>query len=203
MAIGRPDGTRRCRIHHVHVAGRRSASVAPSWYPREIARRSESPLKEADDWCLSAAKLIHARQIAGKRYGDALKTVQYIEKLTGRLKEERQPPRGTTLLVDPAHKRQDLQMIGRAVRNNWDIPAHVLESLPAEVAEIIGTAKDPRTRIAAAKVLVAMFGQNQKAKPVTQRVKHTHTLKQTPVTDDMDERRSSLLKRLGENGEDA
>lgn len=55
----------------------------------------------------------------------------------------------------------DIKLMGQAVRQKWNVPDLILEKLPLHMARIAtDESRDDRPRIAAAKVLVAMFGQN-------------------------------------------
>jgi hypothetical protein len=55
----------------------------------------------------------------------------------------------------------DLKLIGAAVRQKWNVPDAVLEKLPTQIASIAADkGREDRARIAAAKVLVSMIGQN-------------------------------------------
>ena len=75
----------------------------------------------------------------------------------------------------------DLSMVRRAIRERWEIPAEVLRSLPAELAEMASDkGLDDRARVNAAKVLVTMHGQNQKDDPPVSHVEHIHDL--APIT---------------------
>ncbi len=76
---------------------------------------------------------------------------------------------------DGHHTRADIALVGRAVRQRWGIPPEIRTELPAAMRQIVnkesvtildswGVAievSNDRERIAAAKVLVAMEGQNQ------------------------------------------
>ena len=55
----------------------------------------------------------------------------------------------------------EIKLVGAAVRQKWNVPDVVLEKLPTQIARIAADDKrEDRARIAAAKVLVAMIGQN-------------------------------------------
>jgi hypothetical protein len=55
----------------------------------------------------------------------------------------------------------EIKLVGAAVRQKWNVPDVVLEKLPTQIARIaIDEKREDRARIAAAKVLVAMIGQN-------------------------------------------
>lgn len=55
----------------------------------------------------------------------------------------------------------EIKLVGTAVRQKWNVPDVVLEKLPTQIARIAADDKrEDRARIAAAKVLVAMIGQN-------------------------------------------
>ena len=58
-------------------------------------------------------------------------------------------------------EQSDLKLLGQAVRQKWNVPDLVLEKLPTQIARIAADEKrEDRARIAAAKVLVSMIGQN-------------------------------------------
>ncbi len=67
---------------------------------------------------------------------------------------------GDSELVSPTRPIPDLKMIRRAIINQWDIPAHVYETLPRQVTDILNGADGVRERIAAAKLLVTMHKDN-------------------------------------------
>lgn len=62
---------------------------------------------------------------------------------------------------DGHHTRGDLKMMASAVNRRWIIPKNVKEEMPAVIGTIALTSDSERERIAAAKVIVAMEGQNQ------------------------------------------
>jgi hypothetical protein len=68
----------------------------------------------------------------------------------------------TTILTDPHHSKADARMIAMAIKRGWTIPDSVLESLPKVLAGLVVKSADERTKVAAAKVLVSMHGQNQR-----------------------------------------
>ena len=63
--------------------------------------------------------------------------------------------------IDPANGTRDVRMIARAVRQKWDIDPRLFASLPASLCLIALDPKKPdRARLAAARSLIAMHGQN-------------------------------------------
>ena len=102
-----------------------------------------------------------------------------------------------TILTDAHHRRSDLRMIGMAIRRGWKIPETIMEQLPEVLANLATKSEDDRTRIGAARVLVAMHGQNQNEEPVTKYVEHHHAHELGPVTGEtIDERRARLHQQL-------
>jgi len=66
------------------------------------------------------------------------------------------------LLSDPKFRRADLALVRRAIQARWNIPEHLRSLVPEAMAEILASpASEARDRIGAAKVVVAMEGQNQ------------------------------------------
>ena len=64
--------------------------------------------------------------------------------------------------VDPRTSGQDLRLIGAAVRKGWVIRDEVMSRLPDAMSMLaLDSKRDDRTRINAARVLVAMHGQNE------------------------------------------
>ena len=64
--------------------------------------------------------------------------------------------------VDPRTSGQDLRLIGAAVRKGWVIREEVMTRLPDAMSMLaLDSRRDDRTRINAARVLVAMHGQNE------------------------------------------
>ena len=58
-------------------------------------------------------------------------------------------------------EQSDIKLIGQAVRQRWNVPDLVLDKLPTQIARIAADERrEDRARIAAAKVLVSMIGQN-------------------------------------------
>ena len=109
----------------------------------------------------------------------------------------------TPELIDPNHQSRDARLINRAIKHGWEIPEHIRQSLPAEMAKILTTATDNRDKISAGKVLVTMMGQNIRAKPPTKRHKHEHRVEAAPITEaNFDERKRQLSERLAGIGDD-
>lgn len=63
--------------------------------------------------------------------------------------------------TDGHHSRGDLRMIGRAVRERWDLPPGTADVVPQVMLGIVEKCEEDRERIAAARVIVTMMGQNQ------------------------------------------
>lgn len=57
--------------------------------------------------------------------------------------------------------REDLAMIGRAIRAEWKIPQTVLDALPSQIAKMFVEQKSPRAKMAAARLLVLMQSENR------------------------------------------
>ncbi len=77
----------------------------------------------------------------------------------------------------------------------WVIPEDLFTKLPLAMAEIAINGDCLRDRIAAAKVVAAMHGQNQKDDPATIPHEHRHTLT-------LEQRRQGILARIGSCGDD-
>lgn len=94
-----------------------------------------------------------------------------------------------------------VNLIGRAIRERWELPEQLYRILPLELLRLV-TARDklgnpieqPRTRVAAARVLAVLHGQNQKADPAPQTHIHAHAHAVTIQT--ADDRRAAFLARL-------
>jgi hypothetical protein len=79
-----------------------------------------------------------------------------------------------TPVLSPSTSREDAKLVGLAVRKGWKLPEGVMERLPQAMADVAFTKKGThRNRIAAARVLVSMHGQNQADDPAPQ--KHEHS----------------------------
>lgn len=103
----------------------------------------------------------------------------------------------TELLTDPGHTRSDLRQIESAIRKGWVIPDMVLDALPKTMA-VIALKGKPRDQVAAAKVLLAMKGQNDEYEQPRQ-IEHHHTHDIGPVTaDNLAEHKRRLLAELGQ-----
>jgi hypothetical protein len=75
--------------------------------------------------------------------------------------------------LDPASQTSDTRILGQAVRQGWRLPEGIMERLPAAMfAVVTGKRTSHRNKIAAARVLVAMHGQNQADNPTPQRYSH-------------------------------
>jgi hypothetical protein len=65
---------------------------------------------------------------------------------------------------DRHHVRENMRMIGQAIRKGWNIPDSALDQLPAEVLEIWKNQHIPLlVRMKALETYVRMYGQNLKA----------------------------------------
>ena len=107
----------------------------------------------------------------------------------------------TTLLADPKTVKADARMVAMAVKRGWNIPTDLLETLPTVLGELAANSDEDRTRIGAARVLVAMHGQNQKTDPPPRVVQHVHTM--GPVTEtNFAERKRLLIERADRSGDD-
>lgn len=62
---------------------------------------------------------------------------------------------------DGRHNRRDLQMLGKAIRERWPLPARTADIVPEVMLGIVEGSTEDRERIAAARVIVTMMGQNQ------------------------------------------
>jgi hypothetical protein len=65
---------------------------------------------------------------------------------------------------DAHHVRENMRMIGQAIRKGWNIPDSALDELPAEVLEIWHNQHIPLlVRMKALETYIRMYGQNLKA----------------------------------------
>jgi hypothetical protein len=64
-------------------------------------------------------------------------------------------------IIDPEKPSKDLKLLGRAVREGWQIPPALMEGLPKLLARLVIESGDDRVKINAAKVLVAMAAQDK------------------------------------------
>jgi hypothetical protein len=62
------------------------------------------------------------------------------------------------------HRRGDLRMVERAIKNGWDIPESLLEALP-KIAANLALTGNPREKISAMRVILAMKEQNDRPEP--------------------------------------
>ena len=106
----------------------------------------------------------------------------------------------TTILTDPHHVKADARMVAMAIKRGWKIPDSILDSLPSVLVKLVVTSDDDRTRLGAAKVLVAMKAQNDKTAPQpTRNVRHVHTVE--PITEsNFAERKRLLIERANRSG---
>ncbi|MFK7821626.1 MAG: hypothetical protein AB8G99_23135 [Planctomycetaceae bacterium] len=96
----------------------------------------------------------------------------------------------TTLFTNPKHIRGDLRTVEQGLKRGWEIPDHILESLPLKLAAIIDGTSSTREKIAASRVLVQM----QKSSSVTEPDSQATVASSTPLT--LEQRKIELLKRL-------
>lgn len=67
------------------------------------------------------------------------------------------------MAVDPHHERLAAQLLRRAARERWNVPAKTLESAPAAMDKIINDEKSTRSKkISAARAVVAMVAANNR-----------------------------------------
>ena len=78
--------------------------------------------------------------------------------------DEQRAAKQSTEIINREKPAKDLNLISRAITNDWAIPSDVMEDLPEILADVARTG-DMRARVAAARVLVAMNAQNRKANP--------------------------------------
>lgn len=77
-----------------------------------------------------------------------------------------EPGDGGPLLSDEAHLRSDLQLLQRAIKERWEIPAAVFRALPSEVIRIAFDGQlSTRDRLRAVEVMLSMHRQNQRPLP--------------------------------------
>ena len=111
--------------------------------------------------------------------------------------------------IDPHHMRSDLRLIERAIKKGWAIPDTALDTLPGMVDQIAKTEAIPiDKRLQAAKVLIAMHGQNlsqqhSSSAPVPQEYhehQHVHLTTETSespsVAVDFESKRAELYARI-------
>ena len=73
--------------------------------------------------------------------------------------------------VDPRTPGRDLRLLGAAVRKGWVIPDGAMAAIPNEMVRLaVDREIDPRARVGAARVLVAMHGQNEPVMPAAVQV---------------------------------
>ncbi len=74
------------------------------------------------------------------------------------------PPVPTVAQIDPRTPGKDLRLIASAVRKGWVIPDEAMTVLPAALLRVaLDRNEEVRARVNAAKVVVAMHGQNEPA----------------------------------------
>jgi len=175
-------------------------AIEGSW-PNDDAEQLLSAASEAIDkaggWDLAAAKYVYQKAIEIGDFSQAERSLKEIERLG---KSRNQPQPTTTELIDPKRAARDCNLINRAVTNGWSIPAEIMADLPQLLDEVVRNG-DPRAKVAAARVLVSMASQNQKAKPApVKRIKHIHTVSQTEES--IDDRKRRLAERIAGLGDD-
>ncbi len=73
--------------------------------------------------------------------------------------------------VDPRTSGKDLRLVASAVRKGWVIPDEAMTVLPAALLRVaLDRNEEVRARVNAAKVVVAMHGQNEPAIPAAVQV---------------------------------
>lgn len=90
--------------------------------------------------------------------------------------------------------RSDLQMIGQAVRHRWHIPEQLYTALPMQLAALLAKGT-PREKIAAAKVLAQIHGQNEADNPIQVQHAHIHAVATSPETP-IEDRRKIISDRI-------
>jgi len=99
---------------------------------------------------------------------------------------------------------KDLNLISRAITNDWSIPSDVMDDLPEILADVARTG-DARARVAAARVLVAMNAQNRKTNPSPTVSRHRvlDINPNLPATEEeFAERKRAALARIARIGDD-
>lgn len=67
-----------------------------------------------------------------------------------------------SILPSASNERRDLRMLERAIKQKWKIDERAFEALPSAMLTIaLDRGKEDRNRIAAARVVATMHGQNQ------------------------------------------
>jgi HD-like signal output (HDOD) protein len=61
---------------------------------------------------------------------------------------------------DEHHKRGDMALIGRALRERWAIPPHIYALIPNTIARMLEEAQSDRERAAAVALFLSMNKQN-------------------------------------------
>lgn len=105
---------------------------------------------------------------------------------------------GGTLLADRASSVKDIRLIGSAIRNGWDIPDETRQALPKVLSDMaMDSTEDPKARIAAARVLVAMHGQNQRDSGIRTDISHHHVHELGQITaDNLEQRKAEIASRI-------
>jgi len=103
------------------------------------------------------------------------------------------------LLPSQANERRDLRMLERAIKQKWNIDDRAFAALPTAMLAIALDAKrEDRSRIAAARVITTMHGQNQdEGKPAGDQHLHLHN-EQTLVVNDFSGLTNEQLRHLDE-----
>lgn len=104
-------------------------------------------------------------------------------------------------LIDPDHASRDLRLVNAAIRKKWALPDDIKERLPNEVLEILESAEEDGVKLSAARLLLTMVNQNEKADEGKRRkvrtVRHIHTVE--PVTDgNFIQRKDEATRRLAD-----
>jgi hypothetical protein len=165
----------------------------PKQNSQDLLQAASRTIEEAGGWNIAAARFVYQQAIEIGDFAQAARSLKEIERQQNARKEPQQSE--TTELIDPKRAVRDCSLINRAVTNGWNIPAEIMEELPQLLANVARNG-DARAKVAAARVLVAMAQQNQKAKPApVKRIKHVHTLK--PITENsVEEHKRILAQRI-------
>ena len=95
-----------------------------------------------------------------------------------------------TILTDPHHAKADARLVAMAIKRGWKIPDTILDTLPTILGGMVAKAEDDRVKVGAARVIVAMHGQNQRdAEPPKQ---SAPTVINVGVNVDVDARRERV-----------
>lgn len=117
---------------------------------------------------------------------------------------EEEKARQETSLIDPRTACQDIKLLRRAIREDWPMSPEVRKMVMNQLAIVVGTSgEQTRSRVAAAKALIAADSVNVKREALDQADAHkaapsTHLhVHQSISTDDQRSRLSAIAERLG------